>query len=165
MRIEPSEDGGVDDFVIVEDGSYRMKVAGVSEHRSADGRVSWMVRMELVDGDLAGRTAVTDWLNFDERGMHRVRLVLGALGFDVSETLEVEPSQLYGRRAFVRVMTQESQRPADGRTQRRSRVTYDGWSPVEPAAETPESGSDETGSEHAAGGASGSSFAADEMPF
>ena len=89
-----------------------------------------MLRLELVHGELAGRTAVLDWLNFTERGLRRVRMVLAALGFDVTGSLDVEPEELLGREAMVRVATQESRRESDGRLLRRSRVAYDGWESV-----------------------------------
>ncbi|MEM6673356.1 MAG: hypothetical protein AAF726_10975 [Planctomycetota bacterium] len=153
MRIEPQEDEGIDDFVVVEDGEYGMRVAEVRESTNPE-RTSWMLRLELLDGERAGRTAATDWLNFTTKGMHRVRIVLGALGFDVSEPLEVEAHELVGRTASVRLATAESVRESDGRLQRRSRVTYDGWAPHHAREAAP-----------TAGGSTGGTFAADEMPF
>lgn len=151
MHIDPENSGEVDDFVVVEDGDYLLRVAEVRENSGSDGRVGWMLRLELVDGPQAGRTAVTDWLNFTDRGMHRVRLVLGALGFDIHVPLDVDPSELLGLEAIVRLETQETRRSADGRLQRRSRVTYDGWAPAPEAGE--------------AGGAGATSIPADAMPF
>ena len=58
MRIEACDGEQVDDFVVVEDGTYRMRVGEVRPARTGDGRESWMLRMELDGGDLAGRTAV-----------------------------------------------------------------------------------------------------------
>jgi hypothetical protein len=130
MRIEACDGTDVDDFVVVEDGEYRMRVGEVRPVEGAAGRAAWMLRMELVHGELAGRTAVLDWLNFTERGMRRVRMVLAALGFDVTGALDVEPGELLGREAMVRVATQESRRESDGRLLRRSRVAYDGWEAV-----------------------------------
>ena len=58
------------------------------------------------------------------------RHVLAAVGFDVSAPLDVDPGELLGRQAIVRLETQETRRRSDGRPQRRSRVTYDGWAPA-----------------------------------
>ncbi|MEM1448663.1 MAG: hypothetical protein AAF957_13615 [Planctomycetota bacterium] len=165
MKIEPSDEEDLDDFVVVDDGDYRMRVGSVSEDRSPERGVSWMLRLELVGGDRAGRTAVTDWLNFTARGMHRVRIVLAALGFDVSETLEVEPDQLVGREAIVRLRTQETVREPDGRLQRRSKVTYDGWSPLADAEAAGAAEGTVSGAGAGAGGNASGVFAADEMPF
>ena len=161
MRIELEEDNGVDDFVVVGEGEYRMRVGAANVVNGADGRVSWMLRMELVDGDMAGRTAVLDWLNFDPRGMRRARFVLEALGFDVSGPLEVDAHELIGRKACVRIMTEETQRETDQRTQRRSRITYDGGSPFDPGS----GGEPVEVAERSGSGSSGGSFAADEMAF
>ena len=160
MRIEVEGVDEVDDFVIVEAGEHLMRVGGAKEMPAADGGTSWMLRMEIVDGDMAGRTAVTDWLNFSTRGMRRVRLVLSALGFDVSDSLEVEPHELIGRKAYLRVATEETQRQPDQRIQRRSRVAYDGWSPVGETLPEPAEVA-----ERSVSGSTGGSFAADEMPF
>lgn len=153
MRIEACEGEQVDDFVVVEDGTYRMRVGEVRPVVAGDGRESWMLRMELEGGVLAGRTAVLDWLNFTERGMDRVRLVLAALGFDVSARLEVEPDELVGRVADVRIATEESRRESDGRLLRRSRVAYAGWSVVH--GDEGDSGEDSMGVTASGGGASG----------
>ncbi|MEM9379561.1 MAG: hypothetical protein AAGB93_06375 [Planctomycetota bacterium] len=165
MKIEASDDEGLDDFVVVDDGDYRMRVGSVSEDRNPERGTSWMLRLELVGGDRAGRTAVTDWLNFTPRGLHRVRIVLGALGFDVSETLEVEPDELVGREAVVRLRTQETVREPDGRVQRRSKVTYDGWSPLPDAEVVDGRAGPAPAAGAGAGGTAGGIFAADEMPF
>jgi len=130
MRIEACDGTDVDDFVVVDDGEYRMRVGEVRAVETGNGRAAWMLRMELADGELAGRTAVLDWLNFTDRGLRRVRMVLAALGFDVTVSMDVEPGQLLGRTAMVQIATQESQRESDGRLLRRSRVAYDGWRPA-----------------------------------
>ncbi len=176
MRIELEGADEVDDFVIVEDGEHLMRVGGAKQMDGAEGRISWMLRMELVHGIRAGRTAVTEWVNFTPRGLHRARLILAALGFDVSDTLEVEPHELIGRKAYLRVATEETLREADQRVQRRSRVAYDGWSPVgDTAGDTAgDTVGDAAGgpateaaevAERPASGSAGGSFAADEMPF
>ena len=116
-----------------------------------------MLRLALLEGERAGRIATVDWLNFNARGMHRVRSVLSSLGFDVSVPVEVLPSDLEGKIANVRLINQESTHPETGRIQRRSRVPYDGWSPC-PNPEDYEPASPPT-----VGG--GSSLAADAMPF
>lgn len=175
MRIEPDDEGGVENFVVAEDGIHEVCVGSVRPSQSRDGQESWMLRVELVEGALAGRTAVTDWLNFGARGMHRVRLVLSALGLDVSAGLDIEPDELVGLRARVELETQESVRPGDGRLVRRSRVPYDGWSPSLEGRGGSDGGSDD-GSDGGPlvesaqepdrrGGGSTGSFAADQVPF
>ncbi|QDV05456.1 hypothetical protein Poly30_09530 [Planctomycetes bacterium Poly30] len=159
MQIDPDVGTGVDDYVVVEEGTYPLRVESVRETRSPDGEVAWMLRMALVEGERAGRTAVTDWLNFTDRGMHRVRSILGALGWDVSVPVEVEPEHLIGLVANVRLINQETTHPDTGRIQRRSRVPYDGWSPC-PDAERLQAMAPRT-----TGGGGGVGLAADAMPF
>ena len=159
MQIDPDQGTGVDDYVVVEEGTYPLRVDSVRESRNADGDVSWMLRMVLVEGERAGRTAVTDWLNFSDRGMHRVRSILGALGWDVSVPVTVEPEELVGFVANVRLINQETTHPDTGRTQRRSRVPYDGWSPC-PDAERYRAMAPKM-----TGGGGGVGLAADAMPF
>ena len=141
----------------MEEGTYALRIEAVEERGNADGDVSWMLRLGLVEGERAGRIASLDWLNFSQRGMHRVRSVLNALGFDVSVAIEVQPADLRGKVAHVRLITQESTHPETGRIQRRSRVPYDGWSPC-PDAERYDRAAPP------AGGAGGN-LAADAMPF
>ena len=150
MKIDPDEGPNVDDFVVVEDGLYPVRIAEVRESHRPQGDVSWMLRLELLEGPLAGRTIVTDWLNFGEKGLHRVRRILEALDFDLTQPLDIEPEELVDRRALVDLATRESLSNDGSRMQRRSRVTYDGWSPYTPN-KTPGTG--------AAGAA------ADAMPF
>ncbi len=157
MQIDPDHGSGIDDYVIVEEGTYPLRIESIKPKNNADGDVSWMLRLVLVEGERAGRIAAFDWLNFNDRGMHRVRSILSALGFDVSVAIEVEPDDLEGKIARVRLINQETVHPETGRTQRRSRVPYDGWSPC-PNAEDYEHFTPPAG-----GG--GANLAADAMPF
>jgi len=174
MLIHPDSGTDFDDFVVVEEGEYLMRIGSIKKNESTLDREAWMLRMELVDGPFAGRTAVTDWLNFTERGMHRVRIILDVLGFDVSKAIDVDADDLVGRVARLRITTEESARPGDGRVQRRSRVPYDGWSPGEsPEAESQDGrsahvipGSDSPGGIlDGRGDGMGATISADAMPF
>ena len=160
MKIDTDDGPDVDDFVVVEDGTYPIRIAEAREMRSGGGDASWMLRLELVEGPLAGRTAVTDWLNFGVRGLHRVRRVLDALGFDLSKPVEVEAHELVGREALVTLETRESVSADHGRVQRRSRVIYDGWAPL--SRDRVGDGDTRAGG---GGGGGGSTVAADTMPF
>lgn len=152
MKIDPDDGPLVDDFVVVEEGVYPVRIGEVRESRSADGDLSWMLRLELIEGPLAGRTIVTDWLNFTDKGLHRVRRVLDALGYDVTRPIELEAREVEGKTARVEIETRETHVHGGGRLQRRSRVTYDGWRPMD--ADEPQ-----------ATGGGGGTAAADSMPF
>lgn len=168
MLINPDSGTDFDDFVVVGEGEYLMRIGSIKKNESDAERAAWMLRMELVEGPLAGRTAVTDWLNFTDRGLHRVRMILDVLGFDVSRAIDVDSDDLIGRVARLRITTEESTRPEDGRVQRRSRVPYDGWSPGEsPEGSVALGRSEEESGEGAGGRGDGmeSSIAADATPF
>lgn len=161
MEVNPDDGSAVDNFVVVEEGAYRMKIGEARESGATGDTVSWMLKLQLVDGPMAGRNAVIDWLNFTDRGMHRVRSVLAAVGYDTSKPIEVEPLDLVGKEAIIRVETRETTEHVGEkeRTVRRSRVTYDGWSPVTDDDVTTE----EAVADRGGGGAP--LAAADEMPF
>ncbi|MEM8713318.1 MAG: hypothetical protein AAGG01_20420 [Planctomycetota bacterium] len=163
MRVNPDQGTGVDDYVVVGEGTYPMRVDSVRVSNNADGDVSWMLRLALVDGDRAGRIAVIDWLNFSDRGMHRVRGVLSALGFDTSVEVEVQPEDLDGLVANITIFTQETENRESGRITRRSRVKYGGWGPC-PDAERYQEEVEPRAMGQTSGGA-GTGLAADSMPF
>lgn len=166
MQIDLDIEGGVDDYKLVEDGDHLLRVAEASAGSTADGSVSWMVRMEVVEGDLAGRTAVLDWLNFTSRGLHRARLILSALGYDTTKTLDLEPRDLLSKVAVLRLRTEETEHPVTGRRIKRSRVAYDGWAPADEGAAPPHSEDGAPGSPES-GPSEGSkeTACADAMPF
>lgn len=177
MYIDTDSAKESNDFVVVEDGEHLLRIGSAREVTNADGEVAWMLRLEVVDGSMSGRTAVVDWLNFKPKGMDRVTRILAALGFDTSKPMDLDPSDVVGRCAVLRLVTQESTRPTDGQTVRRSRVTYDGWAPAPDGATGWVDQGDTDEAEGAAGvepdaigagdggGGSGSTMAADAMPF
>ena len=59
--------------------------------------------------------------------MYRVKAVLGALGFDVSGSLEVEPEDLRDKRAIVELREEMWEEPETGKRHRRMTVTYLGF--------------------------------------
>ncbi len=166
MQIEPDHGTGIEDYVVVEDGTHPLRIDSIRVTNNADGEIAWMLRLALVEGERAGRIAAIDWLNFNERGFHRVRSVLSALGWDVSVPIEVETQDLEGKIGHVRLVSQESTNTGSGRIQRRSRVPYDGGSPCPYAAryEVPH-GAEPDSSHPGSGWWSGVGLAADAMPF
>lgn len=121
----------VDSYVSVPDGVHVCRIAEVREGRARDGSVRWTFRLEVVDGEWAGRTAAWDSITWSERGVYRVKKVLEALGMDVRGELEVEPNDLVSLCAQVKVEPEEREDPLTGRRQVRMRVPYLGYAPVE----------------------------------
>ena len=120
----------IDSFVSVPQGVHVCRVAEVREGRARDGSIRWSFRLEVVEGEWAGRTAAWDSLTWSERGVHRVKKVLEALGVDVRGELDIEPADLVGLRARVQVEPEEREDPLSGRRQVRMRVPYLGYGPV-----------------------------------
>ncbi|MFO1008620.1 MAG: DUF669 domain-containing protein [Planctomycetota bacterium] len=131
MRFDFSSVDDVESFVSVPEGVHTCRIAEVREGRSRDGSVRWSFRLEVLDGDYAGRTAAWDSITWSERGVYRVKKLLSALGLDVRGELEVESKDLVNLQARVKVEPEEREDPMTGRRQVRMRVPYLGYSPVE----------------------------------
>jgi len=117
-------------FVSVPEGSYLCKVAEVRPGRARDGSERWSMRLEVVGGELSGKTAAWDSITWSERGVYRVKKVLECLGFDVSGPLDVQPLELLDRRAEVQIELEEWDGPAGGDPRVRTTVPYMGYTPV-----------------------------------
>ena len=129
MRFDFSSVDDIDSYVFVPEGEHDCRVADVREGTSRDGSVRWSFRLEVLDGEWAGRTAAWDSLTWSERGVYRVKKVLEALGLDVRGELEIEPQDLLNLQARVRVVPEEREDPVTGRRQVRMRVPYLGYAP------------------------------------
>ena len=57
MRFDFSQVQDVESFVSIPEGSYPCRVAEVREGLARDGSVRWSLRLEVLDGEYAGRTA------------------------------------------------------------------------------------------------------------
>lgn len=122
-------------FVSVPQGVHECRIAEIREGRARDGSIRWSFRLEVLDGEWAGRTAAWDSLTWSERGVHRVKKVLEALGLDVRGELDIEAQDLVGLRARVHVEPEEREDPLTGRRQVRMRVPYVGYAAIDGASE------------------------------
>lgn len=137
MNIDFSAVDDVESFVSVPEGIYLCRVAEVREGLARDGSTRWALRLEVVDGQYAGRTAGWDGLTWSERGLRRVKHVLDRLGFNVSGRLEIGYQDLVGRVARVQFTVEEREDPITGVKQMRLRVPYLGYGHAEEAAKAP----------------------------
>ncbi|HET6203125.1 MAG TPA: DUF669 domain-containing protein [Planctomycetota bacterium] len=137
MQYDFSQVEDVQDFVAVPNGTYLCRLAEVRERRSRDGSARWSLRWIVEEGPYAGRTAAWDNLTWSDRGIRRVKFVLGRLGQPVEGVVEVEPQSLVGRIARLSVFSEEFVNPATGVRQVRSRVPFAGYEAAE-AAPSPE---------------------------
>jgi len=131
MNYDFSQVDDIESFVSIPEGPYYCRVAEVREGTSRDGDVRWNLRLEVSRGEYAGRTAGWDSLTWSERGLRRVKRVLGALGFDVRGSLAVEAADLVDREAHVLFEPEEREDPLTGRRSVRLRVPYAGFSAIE----------------------------------
>ena len=138
MRIDFEGVRDIEDLRSVPPDEYVCRIAEVRVSQSPSGHERWGLRWEAAEGDFQGRTVCWDSLHWSERGLPRARYVLSVLGFPVDRSLELEPSDLEGRRARVTVEPEERVDPSTGIRRLLNRVPFAGYRPLE-AAE-PEAG-------------------------
>ncbi len=132
MKFDFSGVEDVESYVSVPAGVYLCRIAEVREGLTRDGASSrWGIRLEVAEGDLAGRTAAWDGLVFSERGLPRAKQVFQRLGFDVSGTLELESADLVGMKVRVQFVLEEREDPLTGKKVTRLRVPYTGYDGVD----------------------------------
>jgi hypothetical protein len=132
-------------YASVPEGHYLCRVEEVREGVARDGSPRWSLRLEVAEGDHAGRTAAWDSITWSERGIHRVKLVLDSLGVETEGVVEIAPDDLVDLRACVQVVPEEREDPLSGRRELRNRVPYDGYVPAERWREMSAEGPEEDG--------------------
>ena len=136
MRYDFSEVEDIESFVSVPEGEYLCRVAEVREGTARDESLRWSMRLEVVGGDLSGRTAGWDSITWSPRGVHRVKHVLDALGFETDGAIELDSAELLGRQAHVAFREEEWEDPRTGRRQVRLCVPFIGYCSAEEALES-----------------------------
>jgi hypothetical protein len=131
MRYDFSEVEDIESFVSIPEGEHLCRVAEIREGTARDGSARWSLRLEVVDGELSGRTAGWDSLTWSERAAHRAKHVLGAFGFDTGGSLEISPGDLIGCEARVVFREEEWEDPQTGRRQVRLSVPFIGYQAVD----------------------------------
>ena len=136
MRIDFSGVQDAESFISVPEGVYVCRIAEVREGITRDGNPRWAMRLEVADGDYAGRTAGWDGLVWSERGLPRIKKILARLGYDVSGTIDLEPEDLEGSRIKVLFQVEHREDPISGTRVSRLRVPYLGYESVAEEATT-----------------------------
>jgi hypothetical protein len=131
IHVDFSQVEDVESFVSIPEGRYLCRIAEVREGETRDGALRWALRLEVAEGEYAGRTGAWDGLVWSERGLARVKHVLGVLGLDTTGNLEVQPADLLGRLARVDLFVEEWQDQRTGRRTERLAVPYLGYEPAE----------------------------------
>jgi hypothetical protein len=114
-------------FISVPPGTYLCRIAEVREGTARDGSDRWSFRLEVAQGEYAGRTAAWDALTWSERGVLRVKKALEAFGFDVQGTLEIAPDDLKGVYVDADCIIEDWEDPRTGRRVPRLRVPFLGY--------------------------------------
>jgi hypothetical protein len=127
MKLDFSTVEDAESYISIPEGTYVCRIADVRESVTRDGSARWALRLEVLDGEYAGRTAAWDALIFSERGMPRVKHVLAMLGFDVSGSLDIESEHLKGLQVRAQCLIEEYEDRLTGKRQRRLRVPYSGY--------------------------------------
>lgn len=130
MKLDFSQIEDAESYVSIPEGTYLCRVAEVRESQTRDHSPRWALRLEVAEGEYAGRTAAWDALIFSERGLPRVKHALACLGFDVSGALELVPLDLVDLRVRAQCQLEEYEDRLTGKRQRRLRVPYSGYEGV-----------------------------------
>jgi hypothetical protein len=130
MKVDFSLIEDSESFVSIPEGTYLCRVAEVREGHTREQSPRWGLRLEVIEGEYAGRTAAWDALIFSERGLPRVKQVLACLGFDVTGALELLPKDLVGLCVRAQCQLEEYEDRLTGKRQRRLRVPYTGYERV-----------------------------------
>jgi len=138
MRYDFSEVEDIESFVSVPEGEHLCRVGEVREGTSRDDSPRWSLRLEVVGGDLSGRTAGWDSITWSARAVHRAKHVLDAMGFETDGPLELTSGELLGREAYVTFREEEWEDPQTGRRQARLSVPFIGYRRAEEPVGQPE---------------------------
>jgi len=122
-------------------GTYLCRVADVQEKLARDGSPRWVLRLQVAGGELAGRLAGWDSITWSPRGVHRVQQVLCALGVDARGEVELDASELVGRRAWVSFELEDREDSITGQRKLFLAVPYAGYRPLDGSEDDEEAAS------------------------
>lgn len=126
MQIDFDNLPSVNDLTSVPPGTYVVEVAEVRPGTTRNGDERWGMRLVIAEGDFVGRHAAWDGLVFSPKGNARVQRVFAALGLPTEGVVDVQTTDLVGRRALVTLRLAEFEHPS-GQKVRRHEVPYDGY--------------------------------------
>lgn len=131
MKVDFSLIEDAESYVSIPEGTYLVRIAEIRESQTRELAPRWGLRLEVVDGEYAGRTAAWDGLVFSDRGLPRVKHVLASLGFDVTGPLDLQPKDLLGLCVRAQLQIEEFEDRLTGKRSRRLRVPYSGYEQVQ----------------------------------
>jgi hypothetical protein len=113
------------DFTPVPEGEYLARVVTVAKGITENNNEKWDIKLRIMGGEHEGRH-VLDCLVFTERAYPRIKLVCKRLGIDVSGTVDLKPSDLEGRHAYITVEIEEFE-GRDGKTKQSNKIPFAGY--------------------------------------
>lgn len=145
MVYDFSEVDEAEDYSPPPAGDYLCYVADATdEYENGQKRISrngdemWNIKLEIGDGDYAGRYIYDNLVFAAGKAMGRVKYVLKRLGFDISGKLDINPEDLIGRPCILTTEVEEYT-SNDGKTKKRSIVPFTGYQKADnaPARQAP----------------------------
>ena len=133
-RVDFGSTHDINDYSPIPDGEYLVRVVDVETDSTRSGDEMWKLRLQVEGGEHAGRL-LFDNMIFSPKAMPRVKLMCGSFGLDVTGILNLDPTMVLQKQAFVTVY-QETYEDNRGQEKVANRVAYDGYGPV-PGHDTP----------------------------
>ncbi|MFH1680734.1 MAG: DUF669 domain-containing protein [Candidatus Eisenbacteria bacterium] len=124
-RIDFRQVANVDEYAPVPQGQYLVEIEEAEEDTTRNGDERITLRLRVLDGEHAG-AAIFDRIYFSPRALPRLKHLLGAVGVDTDQDLEVGPELLKGKRCLVDV-TVESYVKTDGSEGKANAVPFAGY--------------------------------------
>ncbi|MAE75328.1 MAG: hypothetical protein CMJ85_00435 [Planctomycetes bacterium] len=112
-------------------GTYLCRVDEARPGLTRTGHARWAVKYVVHEGPEAGRLAAWDGLAFSPNALSRTCQVLAALGMPHRGEVELQPLDLVGRLAFVKVEEGAYRNPSTGEAILRNRVPFEGIQPAD----------------------------------
>jgi len=124
-RIDFPSIPNVDEFDLMPDGKYACHLEEVEEDVTKRGDEMWRLRFTVDEGEHSGRL-IFDNMVFSPKAMPRAKLICQCLGLDVSQSSDLNPEDLIGRRCVISVITQDYQ-DNSGQEKQRNQVPWNGY--------------------------------------
>jgi hypothetical protein len=129
MDLNFDEIGELGEYEPVPEGTYTCRVAKVEEKQTRHGHDMWTLRLEIEDGEFAGRS-IFDRMVFSKAALPRAKMIFNCLGIDTRGSRAVTPDTIIGRRCRVEAVI-KSYADDDGVERFTNKVPFEGYAPVD----------------------------------
>jgi len=128
VRVNFSTVEGINDYSLVPDGKYMVKVAEVEQDTTQHGFEMWKLRFLIVNGKYHGRF-VFDNMVFSDAALKRVKHICSALGLPANMNADLTPDMILDRKCYVAVEAGEYE-DKQGNTKQKNVIPFAGYHPV-----------------------------------